>query len=184
MPHAILRRHFAVLPHPLGDESLKRPQWLVPRPQVGGMREHLHDAEVLQLMDRLRHDIGARELHIGIDPGDVFPVVRQAGNADIDQVFLVPDFVVGAQANVPWVGGLGDREVTVAIRGFDRVKNSPGIGDVFLEIAIQCVAGTETGWIDNGTDDIKRRVNRLNGQRGHGLVYHLSNIRMNPVIRK
>ena len=63
---------------------------------------HLDDAEVLQLVDGFGDDVGTGELDVGIDPGDVFPVWRQAGDADVDQVLLVPDFMIWDAGGYAW----------------------------------------------------------------------------------
>jgi len=97
------------------------------------VREKLHDFVGLQLVQRFVDPIVARECHVGIDPGDVLPVSRQGANADIDEVFFVPQLVRAAELHRSRPRRR-DFEVPVTQRKLYCRQDGPGVGDVLFKL--------------------------------------------------
>jgi hypothetical protein len=85
------------------------------RVEIVGVAEELQHREQLQPLDRLGRPVRVVELHVGVDPGDVAPVVGQMRDADVEQVLLRPQLRPAAHLHVVPVAGRGHGERPLAI---------------------------------------------------------------------
>src|SRR4051812_21497560 len=99
---------------------------------------------MLQLVQRLPvPGLGASpamELNIGIDPGDRFPVGRQALNSEVDGILFMPKLAMCPQLHILWVTLASHYKRPVTKRHFHRPEVHPGVLHMSLELLIKPVA--------------------------------------------
>ena len=128
------------------------------RIEVVGLGEHLDDRVMLELLDGLLDPVGADEGEIRVDPGDVASVARKSGHAEVDQIFLGPEFMSRADLDVARVIGPGDFEGALTEGHLDDCQPRAGFLDMSLEGAEEVVPAPVSDRIgDDGHDVEKRR---------------------------
>ena len=68
--------------------------------QIGIGTEQLNEIIVLELLDGLKRPIVPSEVEIGVDPGSVLPIVREAVDDGVQDILFVEQLRVGAELQV------------------------------------------------------------------------------------
>jgi hypothetical protein len=93
---------------------------------------------------------------IAVNPGDVFPVERQATYSEVNSPLFQPQLVKSSQLNMLRVVRRRDGKFTITERDLDCVKNGPGFINVLLEILIELPARPKTGCVNDWANHVKR----------------------------
>ena len=123
------------------------------RAEVVGVAPGLDDVVVLQRVQRRHRPIVAAEHDVGVDPGDVLRL-RRAVDADVQQVFLVPDTGFRADRDVAdAIHGAG--VVFLAERAFDDGQTDAGIQHAAGEAEPVAVGGAPAQRVGAGGEDVE-----------------------------
>lgn len=84
-------------------------------------------------MKRLVDPIVSGKCHVCINPRDVLPISRKRHDAEVDQVFLVPELIRAAHLHRAraW---RRDFEMPIPQRQLYRRQNRPGVCDVLFKL--------------------------------------------------
>ena len=94
-------------------------------------------------MQGLLNPVGTGKLHIGVDPRNIFGVLRESGDPDVDEILFMPQDVRRPQLNVAGVIVIGDPEMPVAESQF-RIglgENAPTVYRSIFSTLLRVFAG-------------------------------------------
>lgn len=110
---------------------------------------------VLELMDCFELPIGADEIDVTVNPGDVLPCGGEPGDADINEILLQPDFRVGADLDVTGIHWVSYFKFTVAKAPLYDVEVGSVLAHPFHKVPEELGSSFETFGVSHYGDDVE-----------------------------
>ncbi len=149
----------AVAPQPA--EPFVGLEVFVVRAEIVAVAPRLDDVVQLQGMHGFGRPARFAEPDVGINPGDVFPVLRQPGYADIEQVLLAPYHCMRPNPDMAHraagdAGRVGELKRAIAVSALDGRQPHPAFQHVPLEVEIQLDPGLPAQGVGDRGDDVEQ----------------------------